>query len=43
VLVDRELAQALRADDAYRLHPRRPATVRGYPHLRSWALRPRTG
>jgi adenylate cyclase len=41
VLVDRELARALRAEDAYRLHPRRPAAVRGYPHLRSWSLRPR--
>jgi adenylate cyclase len=43
VLVDRELARALRGEDAYRLHPRRPATVRGYAHLRSWSLRPRTG
>jgi adenylate cyclase len=39
--VDRELAQALREDDDYELRPRRPATVRGYHHLRSWALRPR--
>jgi adenylate cyclase len=42
VLVDRELAQALRGEHAYRLHPRRPAAVRGYSHLRSWSLRPRT-
>ena len=42
VLVDRELAQVLRQQDAYRLHSRRPATVRGYHHLRSWSLRPRT-
>jgi adenylate cyclase len=43
VLVDRELAQALSGEHAYRLHPRRPAAVRGYSHLRSWSLRPRTG
>jgi adenylate cyclase len=43
VLVDRELARALRGEHAYRLHPRRPAAVRGYPHLRSWSLRPRAG
>jgi adenylate cyclase len=40
-LVDKELAQALRHDDDYVLRPRRPATVRGYHHLRSWSLRPR--
>ena len=38
-LVDAELATALRADGGYRLRPRRPAAVRGYHHLRSWALR----
>jgi adenylate cyclase len=38
-LVDSELATALRADGGYRLEPRRPAAVRGYHHLRSWALR----
>jgi len=43
VLVDRELARALRGEDAYRLHPRRPAAVRGYSHLRSWSLRPGAG
>ena len=43
VLVDRELARALSGEDAYRLQPRRPAAVRGYPHLRSWSLRPRAG
>jgi adenylate cyclase len=43
VLVDRELARALRGERAYRLHARRPAAVRGYPHLRSWSLRPGTG
>jgi len=40
-LVDAELAGALRADGRYRLQRRRPAAVRGYHHLRSWALRPR--
>jgi adenylate cyclase len=40
VLVDRELAQALAGEQAYRLQARRPATVRGYHHLRSWSLRP---
>ena len=40
-LVDVELAAALRADGGYRLEHRRPAAVRGYRHLRSWALRPR--
>jgi adenylate cyclase len=41
VLVDKELAAALRHDGDYRLRPRRPATVRGYHHLRSWSLTPR--
>jgi adenylate cyclase len=40
VLVDAELAGALRAAGGYRLHARRPAAVRGYHHLRSWVLRP---
>ncbi|HVV18290.1 MAG TPA: adenylate/guanylate cyclase domain-containing protein [Pseudonocardiaceae bacterium] len=39
VLVDRELAEALRADDRYSLRQRRPTTVRGYHHLKSWSLR----
>ncbi len=39
VLIDRELAAALRNNDSYQLRPRRPTTVRGYHHLRSWALR----
>jgi adenylate cyclase len=39
VLVDRELAEALREDGRYSLRQRRPTTVRGYHHLRSWALR----
>jgi adenylate cyclase len=41
VLVDRELAAALRDDKAYDLRARRPVAVRGYAHLRSWSLRPR--
>jgi adenylate cyclase len=40
-LVDAELAAALGADGRYRLQQRRTAAVRGYHHLRSWALRPR--
>jgi adenylate cyclase len=43
VLVDRELAAALRQDQSYELRARRPAAVRGYHHLRSWSLRPRGG
>lgn len=39
-LVDAELASALRAARGYRLQARRPTAVRGYHHLRSWALRP---
>jgi len=39
VLVDKELADALRAHDDYTLRARRPAAVRGYHHLRSWSLR----
>jgi adenylate cyclase len=39
VLVDRELAEALRGNDSYQLRARRPTTVRGYHHLRSWTLR----
>lgn len=39
VLVDKELAEALRGDDRYSLRARRPAAVRGYHHLRSWSLR----
>ena len=42
VLVDKELAAALRRDRNYELRARRPAAVRGYHHLRSWTLRPRT-
>ena len=39
VLVDKELADALRSADDYQLRPRRPVAVRGYHHLRSWSLR----
>jgi adenylate cyclase len=39
VLVDRELALALKGQPGYRLQAKRPATVRGYHHLRSWSLR----
>jgi adenylate cyclase len=39
-LVDAELG-ALRGDGGYRLQQRRPAAVRGYHHLRSWASPPR--
>jgi adenylate cyclase len=39
VLVDAELAAALRSADAYLLRQRRPTAVRGYHHLRSWTLR----
>jgi adenylate cyclase len=39
VLIDKELADALRTDDTYRLRARRPTAVRGYHHLRSWSLR----
>ena len=42
VLVDKELAAALRRDRNYELRARRPVAVRGYHHLRSWTLRPRT-
>ena len=41
VLVDKELAKALREEPDLRLQGRRPAAVRGYHHLRSWWLRRR--
>ena len=40
-LVDAELAAALAPEGGYRLRHQRPVAVRGYQHLRSWALRPR--
>jgi adenylate cyclase len=39
VLVDRDLADALDGERGYRLQARRPVTVRGYHHLRSWSLK----
>src|SRR5215472_11966635 len=42
VLVDKELAAVLRHDRNYELRARRPVAVRGYHHLRSWSLRPRS-
>ena len=42
VLVDKELATVLRHDRNYELRARRPVAVRGYHHLRSWTLRPRS-
>ncbi|GAA1689079.1 adenylate/guanylate cyclase domain-containing protein [Fodinicola feengrottensis] len=39
VLVDRELSTLLQQNDTYSLRSRRPVSVRGYPHLRSWVLR----
>ena len=39
VLVDIELAGALEDSAAYTIRPRRPVSVRGYPRLRSAALR----
>ena len=42
VLVDKELAALLRHDRNYELRARRPVAVRGYHHLRSWTLRPRS-
>jgi adenylate cyclase len=39
VLVDLGMSEALENDDRYALKPLRPASVRGYHHLRSWRLR----
>jgi len=39
VLVDREMASALRDDERYSLRPRRPESVRGFGHLKQWRLR----
>jgi adenylate cyclase len=38
VLVDRNLANALRDDDRFGLRVRRPLAVRGYRHLQTWGL-----
>ena len=37
--VGKVLHDALGADQRYRFSPLRPASVRGYHHLRSWRLR----
>jgi adenylate cyclase len=43
LLVDRELADRLRAAGAYRVRPLRRVSVRGYDHLQPWLVRrPRT-
>jgi adenylate cyclase len=39
-LVDKKMADELADDPDFTLRPLRPAAVRGYHHLRSWALRP---
>jgi adenylate cyclase len=39
VLVDQGMFEALADDDRYTLKALRPASVRGYHHLRSWRLR----
>lgn len=39
ILVDRELARDLATTNGYSVRPRRPASVRGYTRLRSFALR----
>jgi adenylate cyclase len=39
VLVDRQMAQALRGDGRFVLKARRPESVRGFHHLRQWRLR----
>lgn len=42
VLVDEQLAEHLRGDDAFVLRALRPVSVRGYRHLHAWRLRPAT-
>ena len=39
VLVDREMARALRDGEGYALKARRPEAVRGFAHLQQWRLR----
>ena len=41
VLVDRELAQQLRGNTAYRVRPLKRVSVRGYDHLQPWLVRRR--
>jgi adenylate cyclase len=38
ILIDANLAEALDHDPTFRVRPRRALNVRGYHHLRSWAL-----
>jgi adenylate cyclase len=39
ILIDQGMSDALDGDDRYAMKPLRPASVRGYQHLRSWRLR----
>src|SRR4051794_40295092 len=41
LLVDRELAQQLRGNPAYRVRPLKRVSVRGYDHLQPWLVRRR--
>ena len=41
IVVDRELANALEDEDAYKLRKLRRVSVRGYSALEPWVLRPR--
>jgi adenylate cyclase len=41
VLVDRELADGLREEPAYKVRPLRRVSVRGYDHLQPWLVRRR--
>ena len=41
VLVDRELADGLREESAYKVRPLRRVSVRGYDHLQPWLVRRR--
>ena len=41
VLVDRELADGLRDESAYKVRPLRRVSVRGYEHLQPWLVRRR--
>ena len=43
VLVDRELANRLRGQEAYRVRPLHRVSVRGYEHLQPWLVRRRPG
>jgi adenylate cyclase len=39
ILVDEQMSEAIEGDENYTLRQLRPASVRGYHHLRSWRLR----